>query len=336
MEKEDYISGYESDDISISIINKEILLILSSVADTLSIHTHIKRLEYLNKIISENSESSEEEIKELNDVIDLCKTTSKLSPNKINELVYEALVPGITNEISINSELNQQYEHISEEYNQIDRENEESFGLIERWKYQKLTDQQYKFLKKELETSNDTINQISNQYNVSISLLYKINQSNWEQINNKSRKKLIKLYGKDKSILLNEITAFVNGWEYTFNAKEITNHINSKLNTNYSTQFIRKVMKEDLKLSYKKVSSRPNNIDFNKLKAIRTLFAVKFAQIVDKNTLILNIDESVINRGTKNHYSWCSKGIQKKLKMFHLLEVLASFHEFFQMVVGFR
>ena len=87
MEKEDYISGYESDDISITIINKEILLILSCVADTLSIHTHIKRLEYLNKIISENSKSSEEELKELDDTIDLCKTTSKLSPNKINELV---------------------------------------------------------------------------------------------------------------------------------------------------------------------------------------------------------------------------------------------------------
>ena len=271
-------------------------------------------MEYLNKIISGNSESSEEELKELNDAIDLCKTTSKLSPNKINELVYEALVPGITNEISINSELNQQYEHISEEYNQIDKENEESFGLIERWKYQKLTDQQYKFLKKELKTSNDTINQISNQYNVSISLLYKINQSNWEQINNKSHKKLIKLYRKDKSILLNEITTFVNGWEYTLNAKEITNHINSKLSTNYSTQFIRKIMKEDLKLSYKKVNSRPNNIDFNKLKAIRTLFDVKFAQIVDKNTLILNIDESLINRGTKNNYSWCPKGIQKEAK----------------------
>ena len=144
--------------------------------------------------------------------------------------------------------------------------------------------------------------------------MYKINQSNREQINNKSCKNLIKFYGKDKSILLNEITAFVNGREYTFNAKEITNNINSKLNTNYSTQFIRKVMKEDLKLSYKKVSSRPNNIDFNKLKAIRTLFAVNFAQIVDKNTLILNIDESLINRGTKNHYSWCPKGIQKEAK----------------------
>ena len=144
--------------------------------------------------------------------------------------------------------------------------------------------------------------------------MYKINQSNWEQINNKSRKSLIKLYGKDKSILLNEITAFVNGWEYTFNAKEIANHINLKLNTNYSTKFIRNVMKEDLKLSYKKVSSRPNNIDSNKLKAIRTLFAVKFAQMVDKNTLILNFDESLINRGTKNHCSWCPKGIQKEAK----------------------
>ena len=42
---------------------------------------------------------------------------------------------------------------------------------------------------------------------------------------------------------------------------------------------------------------------------IRNLFAVKFSKFISKDTLLINIDESSINRNTKLQYSWWFKGV---------------------------
>ena len=63
-------------------------------------------------------------------------------------------------------------------------------------------------------------------------------------------------------------------------------------------------MKKELKLSFKRVKSRSNSIDLDNIKAIRFLFATKITQIIDRNILIVNIDEVSINRSAKLNYSW--------------------------------
>ena len=68
-------------------------------------------------------------------------------------------------------------------------------------------------------------------------------------------------------------------------------------------------MKSLTNLCFKKVKSRPSNIDFNKIKFIRKLFALKFAKIVSSQVLVVNIDESSINRGIMSNYSWGLKGV---------------------------
>ena len=92
-------------------------------------------------------------------------------------------------------------------------------------------------------------------------------------------------------------------------AKEITNYSNLILDTTYSVKFIRGFMKKKVNLSYKEVKSRPISINMNKIKMIRNLFAVKFTQFISKDTLLINIDESSINRNTKLQYSWEFKGV---------------------------
>ena len=67
-------------------------------------------------------------------------------------------------------------------------------------------------------------------------------------------------------------------------------------------------MKNELKLTYKRVKPRPNNIDFSKIRSARVLFAVKFTQAVTTETPVINIDESSINRNLKNNYSWSMRG----------------------------
>ena len=58
-------------------------------------------------------------------------------------------------------------------------------------------------------------------------------------------------------------------------------------------------MKIKLNFSYKRVKPRPNNIDLKRLEWIRRFFSIKFSQLVDSNTLIINIDESSFGRNTK-------------------------------------
>ena len=67
--------------------------------------------------------------------------------------------------------------------------------------------------------------------------------------------------------------------------------------------------------TFKRVISRPNNIDLNKVQSCRKLFAIRFTQeIITTNTLIININESAINRNLKVCYSWRHKGVSIECK----------------------
>ena len=73
-------------------------------------------------------------------------------------------------------------------------------------------------------------------------------------------------------------------------------------------------MKEKLRYSYKRIKSRPNQIIFERIKSIRSLYAIKLKQIVTSNVLIINIDDSSINKHIKHNYGWSHKGITCEAK----------------------
>ena len=49
-------------------------------------------------------------------------------------------------------------------------------------------------------------------------------------------------------------------------------------------------MKNELIFSYKRVKSRPKFVDFDRLNWLRTLFSIKFSQLMSQSTLLINID----------------------------------------------
>ena len=67
-------------------------------------------------------------------------------------------------------------------------------------------------------------------------------------------------------------------------------------------------MKRRLQLSFKRVKLRSTNINLQKINRIRSLFAVKLSKEISTDTLLINIDESSINRDVKTNYSWGYKG----------------------------
>ena len=68
---------------------------------------------------------------------------------------------------------------------------------------------------------------------------------------------------------------FSQNCEHAYTVKDVTINVNSKLSTNYSEGFVRKIMKEDIKLSYKKIKSIPYNINFEKLRLVKISFSNK-------------------------------------------------------------
>ena len=67
-------------------------------------------------------------------------------------------------------------------------------------------------------------------------------------------------------------------------------------------------MIEDANLSYKKISSHPKCYINEAIQEARVLFSIKFIQVLTLQTLLLNVDETVIGRNRKLSYSWSHKG----------------------------
>ena len=75
-----------------------------------------------------------------------------------------------------------------------------------------------------------------------------------------------------------------------------------------STNCVRRFMKNNANLSYKKCSSRLINYNNEKARLLKLLFVVELWKILPEIEAIFNIDESSFSRLTKENYSWCRRG----------------------------
>ena len=87
---------------------------------------------------------------------------------------------------------------------------------------------------------------------------------------------------------------FYHNTNHPFWVADVVKYIKEKLNEDYPSCFIRRFMKLESNLTYKKIRPRPNSVNINKLKAVRLLFIVEFYKILTPKTLIINVDESSI------------------------------------------
>ena len=181
-----------------------------------------------------------------------------------------------------------------------DRLDGEDNELTRRNKHQKLTKLQMKFIENILNQWTFSIKILWQKYWVSPSVVYKIKRMSNNQINQGSSKNFNSITDKEKEKLLKELQDMILNTDYPFNSVQATELINKKLQTSYNSVLIRKLLKEELNWSLKKVKQRPIQVDLNRVRAMRQLFSVKFWQKVTADTLLINIDETSIN----NHIKW--------------------------------
>ena len=191
---------------------------------------------------------------------------------------------------------------------------DETFGLLERKRNQKLSTKQIELLGSKINESTLTSKQLSNQFGVFLSLINKIKHNDLFYLWRGRSNNPIKIFGKEKDLLINALKNFIDDADHAYNSIEITNYVNRILNKSYKPNYIRNLLKIELNMSFKRVKPRPNTINLEVLKASRQLFAIKFTQLISKETLLINIDETSFNRHIKNNYSWSYKGIPFEAK----------------------
>ena len=167
---------------------------------------------------------------------------------------------------------------------------------------EKLYIDQIQYIKSIFSNTGVSIKQMQADYNVSYSVLNKIKRSKLDVQEEWNHREITKIYETHKEVLIKSISEYVANTRKTLTTKEVTININRSFNTSYSVDFIRKIMKNESNITFKRVISRPNNIDWKKVYSIRNLFAIKFSKVVSKDALLINIDESSINRSVKIAY----------------------------------
>ena len=183
---------------------RTITVIISSISNKININTSIKGE---SNTIIKNNEIANSDIDDINqnwEVIDINKITCKLSSSEIKRLTLESVIQEADSSMEVDWMDSQDGADLIENSLEYDELNEFSFGLQERIKNQKLSGDQLKFLKRQIEDSSLNINQISTKFKVSPSLLYKIRRMNWERLNNPSSNNIVKIYGLQQQILVNE------------------------------------------------------------------------------------------------------------------------------------
>ena len=305
---------FDSDILGADHNNREICIAISWINNILSINSS----KYIHSEMNTNEEAKHISywVVEQNQstIIDIPKLIRNKDVQTIRALTLKSIAPDLEFKDSHSEEKVKSDEGIMDD-RYLERSNDnEIWGLANRFRNQKLSAIQLTYLKNQINNSKSSSKQLSLEFNVSPSLINKIKRTDLSLLWSERSRKLIKINGIEMNSVIEELKCFITNVDYAFNSIEITNHINSKLNKNYKPCFIRKLMKNELDLTFKKVKPRPNNVNFDILKASRQLFAVKYSQIISSDTLVINIDETSINRHIQISYSWSKKGIPKEAK----------------------
>ena len=194
-----------------------------------------------------------------------------------------------------------------------DEEANQTFGLFQRKKGDKLSKDQIKFIKNLIDNKKTSLKKISSAYSISSSLR-NIQKMTSDILNNPPLRNYEKPTIFQRNQIVFAIKKYYEETENEFTSSDIQKYLFKDFKISWSLRLIRDIMKNDLELSYKKCATRPNNVDLNRVKTLRSMYWIQFTEALQNNTLVINIDEWVISRSTKNNYSWSIKGENKEIK----------------------
>ena len=216
---------------------------------------------------------------------------------------------------NVNHDKNQadfQEEELKDEHTVYFRALEGDWGLYIRSKGPKLTHSQIMFLWEKANKENIPVAELSRSYKITPNVIHKIKRLSKQDVIKLPRRKINYVPTTERIKLERDIFKIYSSTSTPFTVSEIQGELQANTNLPISYGLTRELMRRDCNLSYTRWRSRPNNIDLSKVNASRCLFSVKFSQAFDSKTLIINVDESSINRKVKQNYAWSERNNPKE------------------------
>ena len=103
-------------------------------------------------------------------------------------------------------------------------------------------------------------------------------------------KKINKIYRTRKTLIIDLTKYYIFTNSHMTTSIEITEFVNHELNSDFDSNFIRKIMKTETRFSFKRAKPRLSNINLDRVKLIRQIFTIKFSKLVSNQAIIINID----------------------------------------------
>ena len=283
---------------------------LETVYIHVNIHSNQSKDAWMQEeVLAENSEPLQR-----HKIIDIKAITDKKTKDQIMQLIYEELqVPNPPWLVPFEPKYSRKF-YLLEKWLNLQDDNDIEQFFVERNTNQKLTSKQIKFIAIKIETSGLTITQLSREYKLSKPLLYQIKAMSKRDFKRRLEQPINQVYWAEKQCIIECIRDFISRRSTPYNVKDLRNYVFHNMGKYYGYRIIYSVMKNCLNLSYKRCKPRPTSIDLEIIKSKRMLFWVKLSKTLANKTLIANIDESTINRNSKNLYSWSKKGAPSEFR----------------------
>ena len=155
---------------------------------------------------------------------------------------------------------------------------------------------------------NKSVNELSRDFNVSKGVLYRI-RNHFKIISQPDAfRNVFKFRLNEEEMVVRSVHDFLKNQVDKFNVKDVHKFVEIKLGNNYPFHKIWNIMKKQFSLSYKRINSRPSNIELSKLILTRILFSIYASKLIDNDVLLINIDETTLSKTTKANYSWTPAG----------------------------
>ena len=281
---------------------------------TVSIHTNSNEdSTNLNMKEANNEEVLDNKMQQLN-IHDITRDTKNKTDNEIKEMIKQKLEfveeehPLILKQDSVSNK--------DESSNIISKfdESTDPFNIENRRKYSKLSLDQINYLKQKIVENKDNVSSLSRAYHVTPSTLSKIKNTDDMSLWKLPRRRFVKVHQKERSLIKDAIEKYY--WEqlHPFTINDILKHLKQENNIDCPYKLIRKIVKDNVKLSYKRSLSRPIIANIKRVKILRCLFSIQISQEIKSDVLIINWDEWSINRHTKLNFSWSKVGLNKEVK----------------------
>ena len=104
------------------------------------------------------------------------------------------------------------------------------------------------------------------------------------------------------------ISSFANHTNRVFTWRDVKDYIMKNKGVWVDINVIRKILKDKLNYSFKRCSSRLLTLNHKITMLKKVLFSIKVLKILERSSIIMNVDEAVISQSTKANYSWSRIG----------------------------